>query len=102
MRVIRNSNNSAIYRIAGNQIRLSGREFRTEKWLQIKECVIQKSRPNDVYAEHIWCAYYSIPIGGANAENAVWTYEKPYEAVADIKKYLAFYPTRVGAIEVTS
>jgi len=35
--------------------KLSGREFRTEKWLQIKECVIQKSRPNDVYAEHIWC-----------------------------------------------
>ena len=48
------------------------------------------------------CAYYSIPIGGVNAENAVWTYEKPYEAVADIKEYLAFYPTRVGAIEVTS
>jgi uncharacterized protein (DUF427 family) len=37
-----------------------------------------------------------------NAENAVWTYEKPYEAVADIKEYLAFYPTRVDAIEVIS
>jgi uncharacterized protein (DUF427 family) len=48
------------------------------------------------------CAYYSIPIGGVNAENAVWTYEKPYEAVAEIKEYLAFYATRVGAIEVTS
>src|SRR5260370_6074375 len=36
------------------------------------------------------CAYYSIPIGGVNAEYAVWTYEKPYEAVADIKEYLAF------------
>jgi uncharacterized protein (DUF427 family) len=48
------------------------------------------------------CAYYSILIDGVNAENAVWTYEKPYEAVADIKEYLAFYPTRVDAIEVTS
>jgi uncharacterized protein (DUF427 family) len=48
------------------------------------------------------CAYYSIPIGGVNAENAVWTYEKPYEAVADIKEYLAFYPSRVDAIEVIS
>jgi len=48
------------------------------------------------------CAYYNIPIGGAMSENAVWTYEKPYEAVAGIKEHLAFYPTRVDAIEVIS
>jgi uncharacterized protein (DUF427 family) len=46
------------------------------------------------------CSYYSIPIGGAKSENAVWTYEKPYEAVAEIKEYLAFYPSRVDAFEV--
>jgi uncharacterized protein (DUF427 family) len=33
------------------------------------------------------------------AENAVWTYEHPYEAVASIKEHLAFYPTRVDWIE---
>jgi uncharacterized protein (DUF427 family) len=48
------------------------------------------------------CTYYSIPIGGAKSEYAVWTYEKPYEAMADIKEYLAFYPARVDAIEVIS
>jgi uncharacterized protein (DUF427 family) len=48
------------------------------------------------------CSYYSIPIGGAKSEYAVWTYENPYEAVADIKEYLAFYPTRVDAIEAIS
>jgi uncharacterized protein (DUF427 family) len=48
------------------------------------------------------CTYYSIPIGGTKSEYAVWTYEKPYEAVADIKEHLAFYPTRVDAIEVIS
>ncbi len=48
------------------------------------------------------CTYFSIPIGGAKSEYAVWTYEKPYEAVADIKDYLAFYPTRVDAIEAIS
>ena len=48
------------------------------------------------------CTYYSIPIGEAKSEYAVWTYEKPYEAVADIKEFLAFYPTRVDAIEVIS
>ncbi|MGO4436719.1 DUF427 domain-containing protein [Rhizobium sp. RAF56] len=47
------------------------------------------------------CAYYSIPIGGARSLNAVWTYEHPYAAVADIKDYLAFYPDRVDEIRVT-
>jgi uncharacterized protein (DUF427 family) len=46
------------------------------------------------------CTYYSIPIGGPKSENAVWTYEKPYEAVASIGEYLAFYFSRVDAIEV--
>ena len=45
------------------------------------------------------CTYYSIPIGRTKSEYAVWTYENPYEAVADIKDHLAFYPARVDAIE---
>jgi uncharacterized protein (DUF427 family) len=48
------------------------------------------------------CTYYSIPIGGSRSENAVWTYERPHEAVARIHEYLAFYPSRVDAIEVVS
>jgi uncharacterized protein (DUF427 family) len=43
-------------------------------------------------------SYYSIPTGGERAVNAVWTYEKPYDAVAEIAEYVAFYPTRVDAI----
>jgi len=45
------------------------------------------------------CAYYSIPLGGERAINAVWSYEAPYPAVAAIKDYVAFYPSRVDAIE---
>jgi len=45
------------------------------------------------------CAYFSIPSGGERAVNAVWTYEAPYDAVAAIKNYLAFFPDRVDAIE---
>jgi uncharacterized protein (DUF427 family) len=41
-------------------------------------------------------SYYSLP----NAENAVWSYESPHPAMADIKDFLAFYPGRVDAIEV--
>src|SRR3981081_1383864 len=28
------------------------------------------------------CAYFSIPLGGERAANAVWSYEAPYAAVA--------------------
>ena len=45
------------------------------------------------------CSYYSIPVGGSKSVNAIWTYENPHEAMASIKEYLAFDPTRVDAIE---
>ena len=45
------------------------------------------------------CAYFSIPLGGERATNAVWTYAAPYAAVAVIKDHLAFYPDRVDAID---
>jgi uncharacterized protein (DUF427 family) len=45
-------------------------------------------------------SYYSIAAGGRQAENAVWSYEAPYPAMAAIQGHLAFYPDRVDAIEV--
>ena len=45
------------------------------------------------------CVYFSIPLGGERAINAVWTYEAPYDAVAAIRNRLAFYPEGVDAIE---
>jgi uncharacterized protein (DUF427 family) len=44
-------------------------------------------------------AYYSLNVDGRTAEDAVWTYEAPYPAVAPIKEHLAFYPDRVDRIE---
>jgi uncharacterized protein (DUF427 family) len=46
--------------------------------------------------------YYGIPIGGTKSDFPVWTYQEPYEAVANIKNHLAFYPARVDSIEVIS
>ena len=43
-------------------------------------------------------SYYSIPAGGDRSRNAVWTYEAPFEAMMQIKDYLAFYPDRVDEI----
>jgi uncharacterized protein (DUF427 family) len=44
------------------------------------------------------CNYYSIPAGGTKSVNAVWSYEDPYPAVAQIKGHVAFYPERVDEI----
>lgn len=49
-----------------------------------------------------WCPYkgeanyFHITLeDGSRLENAVWTYETPFEAVADIKDRLGFYTDRV-------
>jgi uncharacterized protein (DUF427 family) len=43
--------------------------------------------------------YYSINVDGRSVENAVWTYEAPFPAMASIKDHVAFYSSRVDAIE---
>ena len=40
-------------------------------------------------------SYYSLK---NHAENAVWTYEKPYDEMSVIKERLAFYPDKVDSI----
>ena len=43
-------------------------------------------------------SYFSIVDG---PENAVWSYERPYDEMADIKDLLAFYPNKVDAITLS-
>lgn len=58
-------------------------------------------------AEHAsWCpykgeaGYFDIRALGEAGDNAVWTYEAPFQAVAGITGRLAFYPDRVSIIEL--
>jgi uncharacterized protein (DUF427 family) len=44
-------------------------------------------------------SYYSIPIGGERSKNAIWSYETPHAAVAQIAGHVAFYPDRIDGIE---
>jgi uncharacterized protein (DUF427 family) len=39
--------------------------------------------------------YYSLVIDGDTYDNSVWTYEAPYDAVAEIAGHVAFYPNVV-------
>jgi uncharacterized protein (DUF427 family) len=56
---------------------------------------------------HTYCpfkgeaSYYTIAVGDRKGENAVWTYEEPYDEVVELRSYLAFYVNRVDRIEVT-
>lgn len=42
-------------------------------------------------------SYYSLKDG---PENAVWTYEQPYDEMLAIKDHLAFYPDKVDSIAI--
>jgi uncharacterized protein (DUF427 family) len=41
-------------------------------------------------------SYYSVQTPEGLLENAVWSYEDPFEQVAEIKGYLAFYPDKIS------
>jgi uncharacterized protein (DUF427 family) len=43
-------------------------------------------------------SYHSLQVGDREAGNAVWSYEQPYPAVAQIAGHLAFYRDRVDEI----
>jgi uncharacterized protein (DUF427 family) len=52
---------------------------------------------------HTYCPFkgnasYFTLSSGHTAENAVWSYEEPYDEVIAIKDHLAFYPDRVDSI----
>lgn len=43
--------------------------------------------------------YFSLPALGEKGVNAIWTYDHPYPAVAQIAGHVAFYPDRVTLTE---
>ena len=45
-------------------------------------------------------SYFSINANGKPIENAIWTYESPFPAMAEISGHLAFYPDKVKIEEV--
>jgi uncharacterized protein (DUF427 family) len=40
-------------------------------------------------------AYFSLQADGERSDDAVWTYEDPFDQVAEIRDHLAFYADRV-------
>jgi uncharacterized protein (DUF427 family) len=44
--------------------------------------------------------YFNLQAGGKKLENAVWTYEDPYDEHRDLKDRVAFYDDRMPEIRV--
>jgi uncharacterized protein (DUF427 family) len=44
-------------------------------------------------------SYWSLEASGKRAENAAWSYENPFDEAEVIKGYVAFYRSKVDAIE---
>lgn len=44
-------------------------------------------------------SYFSVKTEKGEEDNAVWSYEQPYESVEPIRELLAFYPSKMDAIE---
>ena len=42
-------------------------------------------------------SYWHLKVGDKTAENAVWSYETPFEEIGQIKDYMAFYWNKVDA-----
>ena len=46
------------------------------------------------------CELFRIVANGKTLDNAIWTYETPFPAMAEISGHLAFYPDKVKIEEV--
>ena len=61
---------------------------------------VLKPSANQTYCPYKGDAsYFTIHADGRSADNAAWSYEQPFPAMAAIKDYLAFYASRIDKIE---
>jgi len=108
---VRHSDQHVVVRVAGRVIAdsrealvLREAQYPAVYYIPRKDVDMTQLQPTDRHTYCPYkgdCSYFSIPAGGERSTDAVWSYETPYQAVAQIKGHLAFYPNRVDAIEAT-
>ena len=83
---------------------------RSQRVLETSHPPVYYIPPEDVALEYLeptprstfceWkgnAAYLTLTVGDQRADNVAWYYPQPTATFADIKDYLAFYPSRVEA-----
>jgi uncharacterized protein (DUF427 family) len=61
----------------------------------VDETVLERSSTSTYCPFKGNASYYRIVTGDTAVDDAIWTYERPYSAVAEIAGHVAFYPDRV-------
>jgi uncharacterized protein (DUF427 family) len=81
-----------------NALSLAESTYPVAQYIPIGDVDASVLRPTD---SQTYCpykgeaSYYSVQLKDGQTEtDLIWTYEKPYEAVADIAGHVAFYPDR--------
>lgn len=72
------------------------------QYIPLSDVVTERLRPSDTAT---YCPfkgdasyYHVVTEAGATIADAVWTYEKPYPAVAPIAGHVAFYPDKADVL----
>ena len=66
-------------------------------YIPLGDVVAERLKPSDT---ETYCpfkgdaSYYHVTAGGNTVDDAIWTYVKPYPAVAQIAGHVAFYPDK--------
>jgi uncharacterized protein (DUF427 family) len=67
------------------------------QYIPLRDVVQDRLRPSDT---ETYCpfkgdaSYYHVVTAGGTVDDAIWTYQKPYPAVAQIAGHVAFYPDK--------
>ena len=64
----------------------------------VRESLLEKSDHSTYCPFKGHASYYTIRVGDRVAENAIWSYEDPYDEVAKLKSCAAFYLDRIDSL----
>jgi uncharacterized protein (DUF427 family) len=64
----------------------------------LKQGLLEKTEHSTFCPFKGHASYYSIRVGDRVAENAIWSYEDPYDEVAELKDCAAFYLDRIDSL----
>lgn len=64
----------------------------------LKQDLIEKTEHTSYCPFKGHASYYTIRVGDSVSENAIWSYEDPYDQVAELKGRAAFYLDRVDSL----